>query len=243
MKTLKQRIDNVRNMTKKSRDVELWKKYISNPDEAIGEDEKKVWMELQCILNDLLLELKNNRKVEINFTKSEINHVKKLLKSRNEVVANFNKIMDTTDTWEKTQSFLQAIREFNFDDVNYVYLIVELAILLMITDTECFKTLLLFHLKDVNYKASSFLTTMKKDAPKSWKKLKPFIDNKFRNALAHGTWAIEKNHVVLFEDAKLVPFENLDLGNFLGKVKKQNLLFGCLSSVISDKIEKEFFGN
>lgn len=230
-------------MTKESHDVELWKKYISNPDEAIGEDEKKVWMELQCILIDLLLELKNNGKVKLNFTKSEINHVKKLLKSRNEVVANFNKMIDTTDTREKTQGFLQAIKEFDFDDVNYVYLVVELAILLMITDTECFKTLLLFHLKDVDYRASNFVKTMEKNAPKSWKRLKPFIDNRFRNALAHGTWAIENNHVVLFEDAKLVPFENLDLGNFIGKVKKQNLLFGCLSSVISEKIEKGFFSN
>jgi hypothetical protein len=35
-------------MTKESPDIELWKKYISNPDEAIGEDEKRIWMELQC---------------------------------------------------------------------------------------------------------------------------------------------------------------------------------------------------
>jgi len=228
-------------MVKEKPNVELWKKYISNPDEALGESERTVWLELQCIIADLLKELKDNGKVELSFTGSEINHVKKLLKNRNEIVDNFNKIMSTTDNLEKTNNFLRAIGEYDFNEVNYVYLLVELAILLTITDTETFKTLLLFHLREVNYKASEFGKTMKKFAPNSWKKLEPYINNKFRNALAHGTWAIENNKVVLFENAKLVPFEKLDLGNFLGKVKEQNLLFSCLSSVISEKIEKGFF--
>jgi hypothetical protein len=38
------------------------------------------------------------------------------------------------------------------------------------------------------------------------------------------------NLIVLFEDAKLVPFEIIDVEEFLGKVKNQNLLFACLSA-------------
>jgi hypothetical protein len=198
-------------------------------------------MELQSAIHDLLLELKRNGKVELCFTKSEITHVKKLLKNRNEIVFTFNKIMDTTDSWEKVNNFVKAIEEFGFNDVNYVYLLVELAILLLITDTETFKTLLLFHLKDVSYKTSDFVPTMKKYAPKSWTKLEPFINNKFRNSLAHGTWAIENSQVVLFENAKLIPFEKLELIDFLIKAREQNLLFACLSSVISEKTVSGFF--
>jgi len=68
----------------------------------------------------------------------------------------------------------------------------------------------------------------------------PFINNKFRNSLAYGTWAIENQQVVLFENAKLVPFEKLGIGDFLGKVKGQNLLFGYLSSIIFRKNRDEF---
>jgi len=149
--------------------------------------------------------------------------------------------MDTTESWEKVNNFARAIEEFGFNEVNYVYLLVESAILLLITDTETFKTLLLFHLKNVSYKASNFVQTMKKYAPESWIKLEPFINNKFRNSLAHGTWAIENSQVVLFEDAKLLPFEKFELIDFLIKAREQNLLFACLSSVISEKTVSGFF--
>lgn len=220
---------------------DLWKKWVTNPEETIGESEKTAWLELQNILIELLHELKNNGKVELNFTESEIYHLKKLLKNRNEMVFTFNKIMDTTDNLETAKNFVQEIGKFGFNDTNYVYLLVELAVLSIITDTESFKTLLLFHLKDVDYRASEFINNMKKNAPQSWKKLKPFIDNKFRNSLAHGNWAMENDQVVLFENAKLVPFMKLGYVEFLLKVKAQSLLFGCLASVISEKIEKDFF--
>jgi len=219
---------------------DLWKKWVSNP-EAIGESEKTTWLELQNILIELLHELKNNGKAELNFTESEIYHLKKLLKNYNEMVSTFNKIMDTTDNLEIAKNFVQEIGKFGFNDTNYVYLLVELAVISIITDTESFKTLLLFHLKDVDYKVSEFVNTMKKNAPQSWKKLKPFVNNKFRNLLAHGCWAMENDQVVLFENAKLVPIMKLDYVEFLLKVKEQSLLFGCLVSVISEKIEKGFF--
>lgn len=57
-------------------EIELWKKYIANP-EAIGDSEKPVWMKLQRVINDILIELKTNNKLEINFTHSELVHVKK----------------------------------------------------------------------------------------------------------------------------------------------------------------------
>jgi len=220
---------------------ELWKKWVSNPDE-IAESEKIVWMELQQIISDILTELKTHNKIEANFTHSELVHFKKMMNTRNDIAENFGKIADTTDSWERITDFLNAIKKFNFTDVNYVYLIVELSIMNMLMDSEIFKTMFLFYLKGIkSHESTAFPSTMKNFAPINYNRLKPFINNKFRNSLAHGTWAIENNQIVLFEDAKLVPFEKLELLDFLLKVRRQNVLVSCLSSVISDKIEKVFF--
>ena len=220
---------------------ELWKKYVAKPDE-IAESEKIVWMELQQIISDILSELKTNNKIETNFTPSELVHFKKMMNTRNNIAENWGKIADTTDSWEIVTDFVNAIKKFNFTDVDYIYLIVELSIMNIIMDCETFKTLVLFHLRNIkSHKSTDFTSTMKNFAPINYRRLEPYIDNKFRNSLAHGTWAIENNQIVLFEDAKLVPFEKLELLDFLLKVRKQNILISCLSSVISDKIEKGFF--
>ena len=220
---------------------ELWKKWVTNPDTLI-ESEKIVWMELQGIISDLLNELKAKNKIENNFTPSELTHLKKMLKNRNYISENFEKIANTTDSWEINTNFVNAIKKFDFTEENYVYMLVELSIMNLINDSETLKTLLLFHLKDIEgYKATDFTAAMKKFAPFNYKRLEPYINSKFRNSLAHGTWAIENNQIVLFEDAELIPFERLEVLDFLLKVRKQNVVFGCISSVISDKIEKGFF--
>jgi hypothetical protein len=220
---------------------ELWQKWITNPN-TISESEKTVWMELQQIISDILTELKTNKKIKINFTESEIAHFRKMLKTRNAVAENWGKIEVTTDSWERVADFVNAIKEFDFTDVNYIFLIVELSIMNLIMDSETFKTLLLFHLKDIkSHKSTAFPSTMRDAAPINYCRLEPYINNKFRNALAHGTWAIENSQIVLFEDAKLIPFEKLELLDFLLRVRRQNILISCLSSVVSDKIEKGFF--
>jgi hypothetical protein len=222
-------------------DKELWKKWVTNPEE-IAESEKIVWIELQQIISDILTELKSKNKIETNFAPSELVHFKKMMNTRNNIADNFGKIADTTDSWEKVKDFIDEIKKFNFTDVNYIYIIVELSIMNIIMDSETFKTLLLFHLKDIrSHKSTEFTSTMKNFAPINYNRLEPYINNKFRNSLAHGTWAIENSQIVLFEDAKLVPFERLELLDFLLKVRRQNILISCLSSVISDKIKKGFF--
>jgi hypothetical protein len=220
---------------------ELWKKWITNPDTLV-ESEKIVWIELQGIISDLLNELNTKNKIENNFTHSELIHFKKMLKNRNYISENFEKIANTTDSLEINANFVNAIKKFDFTDENYIYMLVELSIMNLINDNETIKTILLFILKDIKgYKATDFSRTMKEFAPLNYKRLEPYLNSKFRNSLAHGTWAIENNQIVLFEDAKLIPFERLEVLDFLLKVRKQNVVFGCIWSVISDRIEKGFF--
>ncbi|OGD45864.1 hypothetical protein A3K70_00210 [Candidatus Bathyarchaeota archaeon RBG_16_48_13] len=77
-------------MTEEKSDSELWK-YVSNPDESL-KGYRTDWLELRRIIDDLLRELKDNDEIESVYTKSEINHIKKVLKKQNEIVANFNKM-------------------------------------------------------------------------------------------------------------------------------------------------------
>lgn len=220
---------------------ELWKKWITNP-ESLVKSEKILWIELEGVIIDLLNELKANGKIENSFTPSELTHFKKMLNNRNYISENFEKIANTTDSFEINADFVNAIKKFDFTDVNYVYMLVELSIMNLINDNETIKNVLLFILKDIKgYKTTNFRSTMREFAPNNYKRLEPYLNSKFRNSLAHGTWAIENNQIVLFEDAKLVPFEKLELLDFLLNVRKQNVVFGCIWSVISDKIEKRFF--
>ena len=220
---------------------ELWNKWIENPNTLV-DSEKIVWLELQGIINDLLNELHTKNKIRKSFTPDELTHLKKMLKNRNYISENFEKIANTTDSLEINANFVGTIRKFNFTDINYVYMLVELSIMNLINDNETIKTVLLFHLKEIKgYKATDFATTMKEFAPINYKRLEPYLNSKFRNSLAHGTWAIENNQIVLFGDAKLIPFEKLEVIDFLLKVREQNVVLGCIWSVISDKIEKGFF--
>jgi hypothetical protein len=82
---------------------------------------------------------------------------------------------------------------------------------------------------------------MSRHAPKSWAKLNPLIYNDFRNALAHGTWTLENGYVVLFKDAKLIPFERLELHAFMEKTEELTVLCNCLVNIIGDMIDADFF--
>ena len=144
---------------------ELWKKWITNP-ESLVKSEKILWIELEGVIIDLLNELKANGKIENSFTPSELTHFKKMLNNRNYISENFEKIANTTDSFEINADFVNAIKKFDFTDVNYVYMLVELSIMNLINDNETIKNVLLFILKDIKgYKTTNFRSTMREFAP------------------------------------------------------------------------------
>jgi hypothetical protein len=155
---------------------------------------------------------------------------------------NNNLLIHTGDN-NKAQRFVSVVSEFGFTDSNIVNLYLEVSALLLLQEFECFKALLLFHLKDIDFRVFKFEKTMEKFAPKAWEKLKPELDNKFRNSVAHGLWAIENKKIVLFEDAKLVPFEKLDFHQYVIRVKIQNVLFACLMNLLYKKVKNGFLGS
>lgn len=217
-----------------------WESRVLNPN-ALGQGEKKLYLEIEPILNELLDELKTNGKIEISFVNSEKQHLKNILENLSQVSINYNSLLDLFDNANNVEEFLKVSSRFGFDEQKLVNLYVEITVLLCILNTELFKTLLLFHLKSVSHKVSNFGSTMGQFAPVTWKKLKPYVDSNFRNSLAHGTWVFENKQIVLFDDAKLVPYEKLDLANFIIRAKNQNVLFICLVNILAAKKKAGFF--
>lgn len=76
---------------------------------------------------------------------------------------------------------------------------------------------------------------------KTWPSLKGYVDNDFRNALAHGTYGIVNKRIVLYKDANLVPVEEIELDEFMMRLKDQNVLFLCLINTLVTKKKAGFF--
>ena len=189
----------------------------------------------------MLDELKAKDKIEIAFVPVEMTHLASLITNLNQTGMNYNTLIHVADNAEKVRRFVEATVEFGFDEQSSAHMCIEVAVLLCILNTELFKTLFLFHLKGVNHQVSRFNTTMNEIAPEIWAKLRPYVDNDFRNSLAHGTWAVENKKIVLFKDAKLEPYEVLELHDFIIKMKCQNVLYACLVNLLADKRSANFF--
>ena len=218
---------------------EYWK--LTASEGVMTEEDSQFWKSIEPLLRELFEELKRNGKIETVFTPLENRHLENIHLNRAAIIRNFNLLAVNTQTTERAKSFFNGIAQFGFKDYNIVQLLIEFSAYSAVIDIEFFKTLILSRLRDVDFKVSNFKTTMQKSAPIIWKRLKPLLYSDFRNALAHGTWTIENWKIVLFKDAKLIPFEELELRDFLIKTREQCVLCNCLLSVIQDLFEHDFF--
>jgi hypothetical protein len=216
-----------------------WKDVVSNP-EAMGDAEKKLWSEIEPILNEVLDELQRNGKIEIVQTEAEIDRFISTMRKLDDFALAHNALIDLFSQ-PTPQPFLEATSKFGFDENKVIYMYIASAVTVAILSIELFKTMMLFVMKDVDFTVSRFSGTMASAAPTSWPKLKPYIDNDFRNALAHGTYAIINKKVLLFKDAKLLPPDDpeaeMSLDRFMTRVKNTNVLHKCFLSVYLSKLK------
>lgn len=220
-----------------------WENKVANPD-ALGEAEKKLWKEIEPLLNELLDELKVNKKIETAYTQVEMDSLGRVLEKLDKFSLAHNQLIDLFKNPDP-KPFLNATSKFGFTDTGVVYMYVASAVTLEVLSTELFKVLLLFHMKDVSFAVSRFSSTMESAAPNSWRKLKPYVDSDFRNALSHATYAVENKQIVLLKDAKLTPATDpqarMSLGDFMIRIKTQDVLYQCLVNVLVDKKNAGFF--
>lgn len=218
-----------------------WEETISKYPQGFGRAEKALFKRLYPLLNDVLDEIKANGKLETVYLTAEGSRLNSLFMNYLEALRMKNTLMDLfggpQPTWRK---FLKETEQFGFKEKALVRMVWTTEIDVALLSTELFKLVMLFHMKDVSYDVSKFNTTMQSSAPKTWPLLKPFVDNEFRNALAHGTYAFLNRTIVLYRDAKLVPFKILKPHEFMMKAKVQHILFVCFFAVLTAKIKSGF---
>ncbi len=198
---------------------------------ALGEEGKQI----EAVLDTLLHELKTNSKIETVYTQTERDKLLSTLKTLDITGLAYNTMRSVFK--ERAATFQDAMSKFDFDEKRLIHIYIALGVTIALLSTELFKLLLLFHMKDVDHNVSNFMNTVSKAAPRIWPKLQPFVDNNFRNALAHGTYAVMGKKVVLFKDAKLLPSEEMTLREFFSRIKNQSILYQCLINILNERMK------
>ncbi len=211
-----------------------WTTKVANP-EAIGEAEERQWIRLEPVLNQVLDELWEADKVETLFEQKEKAVLRLCIEKQDDFGRVYLLLLSLFDNKGKAEEFIQVTEKFGFIEPKVVLNFIALAITLTLLKTELFKLVLLFHLKVENKSVADFSRTMKDLAPKSWEKLKPFVDSPLRNALAHGTYTVQPGTITLFKNANLNSPEEMSFGDFIMKTKTQDVLLQCLINVLKDK--------
>jgi hypothetical protein len=220
-----------------------WSQRVGNL-EALGDREKELWTKIAPILNEVLDELKGKGLIETIFVQKETEALWSSIVKQDVFSRVSNILLHLSDNVEKRSEFVKLNARFGLDEPSVVANYIMSALTLIVMKTELFKLVLLFNLKrggQVSHAVSKFGTTMQGAAPETWPRLKPLVDNPLRNAIAHATYAFVGEKVVLFDDATLEPFEELDLGHIMMRMKDQDVLFQCLLYVLNEKSKADFF--
>jgi len=216
------------------------KRYRAANPEAIGEREKELWTRVEPIIDQILGELRKADKIKTASFPSDMN-LPQILRQMNEFSEVYNFLIDLIDSEHDSKEFLESNAKFGLDGSKLIAAYIIIAGTMAVLSTEFFKLLLLFFTKDLDNRVDRFKPTMKNIVPNSWPKLEPFIDNKLRNAIAHGNYAVVDQKVRLFKNAKLEIEEEMSLSDFMMRLKNQNVLGQVLIKVILRKAEKGFF--
>ena len=226
---------------------ENWAQVVWNPD-ALGNGEKRLWAELEPKISALLEELKENGHIETVLVKHEAEALRPVGDKFNEF-AELQNTMNHVFEPDVSRRFLAANKEFGITEPIVASIWKASSLLTALLCTELFKLLILFHLKrgleqDV-YKIANFGNTMRRLAPNAWQQLREYVDNDFRNSIAHGTYAFlrgsGKSIVETYRDATLTVLDSMELHEFMIRAKEQNVLYMCGFAVLYDLRKKGWF--
>ena len=220
-----------------------WSRRVGNP-VALGGREKELWATIEPVLHEVLDELKRNNLIETIFVPKEVEALWSCIIKQDAFSKVSNVLLHLSDSKEKAAEFVKLNAKFGLDESTVVANYVLSALSLTVLKTELFKLVLLFNLKRgdrVSHAVSKFGSTLQSVAPRTWPRLKPLVDSPLRNALAHASYALVDDKVVLFDDATLEPIEELDLGHIMMRMKDQDVLLQCLLYVLNEKSKKGFF--
>jgi hypothetical protein len=211
-----------------------WATKVANP-EAIGVLEARQWIRVEPVLARILDELWELDKVETLFEPKEKALLRLCIEKQDDFGRIYNLLVSLFESREKAEDFTKIIEKFGFTESQIVLNFIFVAISLTVLKIELFKLILLFHMKVEDKSVARFNSTMQESAPRSWKKLKPFVDSPLRNALAHGTYTVQPGKITVFKSAELNSPVEMSFGQFMLKIKTQDVLLQCLINVLQDR--------
>jgi hypothetical protein len=220
-------------MPKKSKSID-WSTKIANP-EAIGVTEERQWVRVKPVLIQTLDELWEVDKIETLFEPREKTLLRLCIEKQDDFGKIYNLLVSLFESRAKAEDFTKGVEKFGFTESQVVLNFIFVAISLTVLKIELFKLILLFHMKVEDKSVARFNSTMEESAPKSWKTLRPLVDSPLRNALAHGTYTIQPGKITVFKSASLNGPVEMSFGQFILKIKVQDVLLQCLINVLQDK--------
>lgn len=200
---------------------------------ALGEADKIRRSQIDLALRPVLEELENNNRLETRFDPARIDRLFDTLRKVRDVGVAYNFLIDLFSSKAQEDRFLAAIQDFKVGRQELLSMYYAAHSVACILSAEQFKLLFLFMITGV-HKVSDFHNVMRE--VNSWPKLEPFVDNEFRNALAHGTYMIQAKKIVLFKNAKLDVLREMTRDEFVMAAKNENILFWCLLLMFLDRM-------
>jgi len=216
---------------------------VANPD-ALGAKEKELWEQLEPILHLALDDLKRAGKIETRYNPANMGLLDRTLHKLDEFSIVHNVFINLFKGPSDSEGYLAVNAKFGITEQSTISTYIMAALTVSMLSTELFKLLLLFITRKIDFSVANFSKTMAREIPVAWSKLERFVDSPFRNAIAHGTYVIVERKIRLFKNAKLERVEgeqDLELSDFMMRIKDQNVLFQVLVNVIFDKAKTGFF--
>lgn len=199
-------------------------KFRNQAEANLGEADKRTRNQIDAVLSALMKELEEARHSETHFSYVQIGRLFDILRKVRDTAVIYNFFIDIFGDEAKKDKFLGAVREFGIGSPELIQMYLATYATACILSTELFKLILLFQIRGVS-KVSDFNSIVSRLAPHNWTALEAFVDNKFRNALAHGMYTVEKGEAVLYKNTALEVYRRMTVQEFVMEVKNQNILF------------------
>jgi hypothetical protein len=199
-------------------------KFRAQAESNLGDADRKRRNQIDAVLSALLKELETSGHLDMRFTSVQADRLFDILRKVRDVAVVYNSLIEIFSDEARENKFLNAVQEFGIGRIELVQMYLATYATACVLSTESFKLLVLFQTKGI-HKVSDFNSVIPRLAPHSWPTLKTFVDNIFRNALAHGLYTVEKGKAVLYKNTKLEVCREMTGLEFIMEVKNQNILF------------------
>ena len=213
---------------------------------ALSPKEQEIFTECVTLFENLLDELKSKNLIRKGIAQKDREKLAAIWQNSKQVGNAFNVMFSIFDSEEKINSFVKKCTEENITHGVLTYTLVSQIFGIALLNFESvFKTSLLFFLReDAGFTRRMTLGQMirtLKDVSTFGNQVEDKVDFKLRNSLAHGTFWFGNGIVFLAENSYLEQIQPIPLGDFLIRIKEQNIVAHALIKALLNKKKQGYF--